>query len=231
MPPLVTTSPAGTAQAQAGVLGQPGTTVLFGGDAVNTAAHSGGRVVLGWWLDPTARIEGEFFGLGQQTTSFNQSSAGTPILARPFTLLGDGTTTTIAQLDSHVVAFPGTQSGSVQSSVSSSFLGAGVHATQNLTFCNYGCDRQHRLDLIYGFRYLHLNENLSINDSTTSTGGGIVPVGTTLATSDGFRTTNNFYGANLGLMTESRAGRGALLPPPGWPSVARRNESPFREAP
>ena len=35
LPPLVTTSPAGTPLAQAGVLGPPGTTVLFGDSSVN----------------------------------------------------------------------------------------------------------------------------------------------------------------------------------------------------
>ena len=41
-PPLVTTSPNGTASGAAGVLGQPGTSVLYGGNGINTAMRSGG---------------------------------------------------------------------------------------------------------------------------------------------------------------------------------------------
>ena len=41
LPPLVTTSPQGTPQNQAGVLGQSGTTILFGGQTVNGDGRSG----------------------------------------------------------------------------------------------------------------------------------------------------------------------------------------------
>ena len=88
VPALVTTSPPTVTRAQAGVLGQPGTTVLFGDERLNQTARSGGRVVLGWWLDPRDRIEGDFFMLGQANAGFDQTSGGTPILARPFFKIG-----------------------------------------------------------------------------------------------------------------------------------------------
>src|SRR5262245_31571922 len=50
LPPLVTTSPPGTPQIDAGVLGSPGTAVLFGDSHVNGDVRSGGRVTLGGWL-------------------------------------------------------------------------------------------------------------------------------------------------------------------------------------
>src|SRR5260370_41905692 len=43
LPPLVTTSPAGTPQAQAGILGPPSTTVLFGDSSVNGGLRPRGR--------------------------------------------------------------------------------------------------------------------------------------------------------------------------------------------
>src|SRR5262245_27258846 len=46
LPPLVTASPAGTPSTQAGVLGAPGTTVLFGGNSVNDEVRSGMRFTL-----------------------------------------------------------------------------------------------------------------------------------------------------------------------------------------
>lgn len=203
LPPLVTTSPSGTARTAAGVLGQTGTTELFGGDTVNNQLRSGGRIALGWWLDPTARIEGEFFALGQQQAQFSESSSGTPILARPFFNAQTG-----AQ-DSNVIAYPGQVSGSVRAAaISGSFLGAGLHATQNMRFIDFGCDRQTRIDFLYGLRYLHLQEGVQVISSSTATSG--VAAGTNLIVTDNFRTTNNFYGIDLGLSTDHRAGRWCL---------------------
>ncbi len=86
-----------------------------------------------------------------------------------------------------------------------------MHATQNLTFTDFGCDRQRRIDFLYGFRYLHLQEGLSINDSITATSNTQpIPIGTNIMTADNFRTTNNFYGLNLGMMSENRAARWCL---------------------
>jgi hypothetical protein len=199
-PPLVTTSPNGTVIGAAGVLGQPGTSVLYGGSGVNGGMRSGARVVAGWWLNPTSRIECEFFGLGTIQSGFNESSTGNPILARPFYNLQTG-----AQ-DSNVLAFPTTTQGSIKVQEQSSFLGAGIHATQNLSCINCCPDRQYRWDFLYGFRYLRLAENLTINSSLTST----VSPGTVFTTFDGFKTANNFYGADLGLMRERRSSRWSL---------------------
>src|SRR5437879_4999432 len=51
LPPLVTTSPAGTPQASAGVVGQPGTTVLFGNSDVVGDMRPGIRLGMGAWLN------------------------------------------------------------------------------------------------------------------------------------------------------------------------------------
>src|SRR5262245_58536535 len=66
LPALLTASPLGTSQDQAGVLGTPGTTVLFGDSRVNEDARSGGRITLGAWFDArqTVGLEGNFFGVG-----------------------------------------------------------------------------------------------------------------------------------------------------------------------
>lgn len=200
LPPLVTTSPTGTARAAAGVLGQPNTSILFGGDTVNNNLRGGGRVVAGWWLDPLARVEAEFFAIGQQWTQFDQSSTGSPILARPFFNAQTG-----AQ-DSNVIAYPGQVAGTVRAaSMSGSFLGTGIHATQNMRFVDYGCDRQGRIDFLYGFRYLYYQDALQVIGVSTSTSG--VTSGTYIAATDNFRTTNNFYGLDLGLSTDHRLGR------------------------
>jgi hypothetical protein len=206
-PALVTTSPSGTTETAAGVLGQPGTSVLFGGNTIGTGMRSGARIVAGWWLDPTTRIEGEVFGLGTNNTSFNEasSSSGIPILARPFFNLQTG------KQDAFLLAFsgtPGTSSGNISILERSSFMGAGIRALQNLSCVNC-CDQQCRWDFIYGFRYLRLAENLTINSSLTAIDTA-APAGTVFTAFDGFKTANNFYGADLGLMSERRNARWSL---------------------
>ena len=51
LPALVTTSPAGTPAPLAGVLGAPGTTVLFGNSTVNDDWRAGGKVRRLWQRD------------------------------------------------------------------------------------------------------------------------------------------------------------------------------------
>ncbi|HEY1599957.1 MAG TPA: BBP7 family outer membrane beta-barrel protein [Pirellulales bacterium] len=202
LPPLVTTSPSGTAPAQAGVLNQSGTSILYGNDAVNTNARSGGRVAIGWWISPTTRVEGEWFGLGTINSNFSQSSDGSTILARPFYNLN-----TSAQ-DSLLVAAPGLRTGTINVSNTSNFLGAGVHLTKNILYNSNYCDRSHRLDFLYGFRYLGLYENMGVNStSNIIQSGGLIPQGSVIGVSDSFKTSNSFYGATLGMSSEARANR------------------------
>ncbi len=193
LPPLVTTSPQGTPRAQAGVLGQPDTSVLFGGTRVNGGGRSGGRFVLGWWADACNRVEAEWFGLAQSSANYSQSSTGDPILARPFFNLGTG-----AQ-DSNVLAFPGQLSGNVQIAETSNFVGAAIRAATNV-ICSNNCSYNHSVDFVYGYRYLRLRENLSIDSSLEVTDPQSPLLGTTFASNDSFTATNNFNGAMIGVM-------------------------------
>ena len=86
VPALVTTSLPGTTPSQAGVLGLPGTSVLFGDSRLNDGSRSGVRLSVGMWLDDcqTRGLGSEFFILGNSGESFTGRSSGTPILARPF---------------------------------------------------------------------------------------------------------------------------------------------------
>ncbi|HEY1859848.1 MAG TPA: BBP7 family outer membrane beta-barrel protein, partial [Gemmataceae bacterium] len=69
-----------------------------------------------------------------------------------------------------------------------------------------------RTDLLFGFRYVGLADNLQIGEALTvlpaATGvTQVVPVGTTFQVSDRFHTSNRFYGGHVGLDTEYRRGR------------------------
>ena len=198
LPPLVTTSPPGTPLVQAGVLGAPGTSVLFGDSTVNDEWRSGLRARIGYWFDSRRRIgiEGSFFGLEQASTEFNTGSAGTPILARPFfdVLLN--------QQSSNVIAFPGLLAGSVNINETSRFLGADALYRQQIGSWGGG-----HFSVLIGYRYLHSSDKLGIATTTTITlvGGGI-PAGSVFNVSDSFDATSNFHGLNLGIIGEFTRG-------------------------
>jgi hypothetical protein len=200
LPVLVTTSPTGTL---------PATTPVFGGNTVNGGYRSGNWVQLGMWLDCCRNwgLQADYFFVGLASTGFNQTSDGSPVLARPYT---DATTGLPGQ---QLVAYPGTVVGSVRVYDNTSFQSVGINLLHNLccwkSCCNesdQGCgscfqgQTCSRLDLVTGFRYYNLGDNLGVTENLTniSTTNG-VPVGTMIKVNDGFRTQNNFYGGTLGL--------------------------------
>ncbi|MEO8495636.1 MAG: BBP7 family outer membrane beta-barrel protein [Planctomycetota bacterium] len=189
-PPLVTTSPAGTAPAVAGILGQPGTETLLGNGDLGGSGQSGARISFGWWLDPsTCRgIEANYFGLARRTSSFTANSASTPILARP--VFDTGTNAEAAML----VAHPDFLTGSINVQAATEMQGAEALFRRRVY---EGCDT--RLDFLFGYRFARLDESLSISQSSewTSAQGQIV-VGTTKSLFDSLATDNQFHGGEIG---------------------------------
>ncbi len=209
LPPLVTSSTAGTARANAGVLGLNSSSTLYGGDDNNlTDGISGGRIRFGWWLDrfPGLGIEGEYVGLGRTTEDFFRQSTGTPILARPFFNSLDG------QEDAELVAFPGVLSGSVRTEITSQLNGAAVRFRKQAC-CSTGCGYSEfccqtvptssRLDATLGYRFWELQETLQVREQLTSLdtqNPGSFDI------TDRFETRNQFNGAELGFMWQGRRG-------------------------
>ena len=187
-PAFITTSPAGTSRANAGVLGAPGTQTLFGGDKLNDNFRSGLRIRAGAWLDDCQRfgIEGDFFFLGNSGTGYAAGSDGSTILARPFRdVLGNANNAQLVAFggqDSQLVAFPGVLAGSVGVRSSSDFIGGGLGF-----ICNLCCDPCGRLDFVYGFRYLNLRDDITINENLTALPGSSVPAGTRFIIEDRIR--------------------------------------------
>lgn len=197
-PPLVTTSPVGTARTDAGVLGLPTTAVLYGGDNLPNEFQPGGQVRIGYWVDPCEAmgIEAAYFGLGSVGSSFSASNQQFPILARPFLNLDPANVGNDAEL----VAFPNLFSGSINVSSDTQLQGSELQVRRALCgdcFC--------RIDWVAGWRYTQLNENLRISDGRTvlSSDSGLT-VGTTLGEFDQFKTQNIFNGAQIGFVTETR---------------------------
>jgi hypothetical protein len=186
-PPLVTTSPAGTAPAQAGVLGAPATSVLFGDSAVNGGWRSGARLRAGYWFDPQhgSGVEVSFFDLQGASTSFATDSSAHPILAQPFF-------NALTNLqDAALIGFPGLTSGAVAVNESSRLLGAGALHRQDI-----GTWSGQRISALIGYRYLHSSDRLSIPVALNFLGLG------SLSDTDAFSATSNFHGVDLGVAGE-----------------------------
>ena len=105
---------------------------------------------------------------------------------------------------SQLLAYPGEFTGGINIRESSNFVGAGVHFLHALAYQDAPNGFRHRFDFIYGFRYLGLYENLTADSNISA-------LGASLASSDGFKTSNNFFGGNIGTSMEATRGRWSLL--------------------
>jgi hypothetical protein len=198
LPPLLTTSPAGTARDVAGELGRATTSVLLGGDQVFDDSQSGWEVNLGFWLDP---VQGRAFtlrvlGLGPEETSLTASSDQFPILARPFLDID------AAEQSALLIGFPNFVDGRFRFKTDTEFYMVDGAADWPLCFT---CGPVFRWQV--GYRYARLNDDLMLQQATiarsTDTG---VPLGTTVRMRDDFRTQNDFNGALLGIAGQKRQG-------------------------
>jgi hypothetical protein len=202
LPPLVTTSVGTPDEDIAGVLGQGPTRVLFGGDDVFEDGFSGGRLQFGIWLDRchTWAAAAEYFELGSRTESFEASSSGSPILARPFVNALNGLN------DSEFVAYPGISSGHIRATATSSLVGGGFHFRRQ-TNCNSGCGHgilcdgcstfHSRTDALFGYRYVQLDESITVQETVNGDAGS-----ENFLIHDRFRTFNQFNGFDMGISYE-----------------------------
>jgi len=197
-PVLVTTGPPGGT----GILGDPGTLVLFGGDTVSHGAYHGGRFTLGFWCDPEQcwGIEANYFFLGEKALRFQADSSSFPLLTRPFFNDNDGIEAV------QITAAPGLATGTVTIDAPSRMQGAELNLRCNLCRSCVG-----NLDFLVGGRWLNLEESLNITEDVTvdpnvppgNLPPGVLP-GDNAIVVDDFSTRNNFYGIQFGLDWERR---------------------------
>lgn len=210
LPALVTTSPAGTPRASAGVLGRLGTSVLFGDNDDSMTDPAGGfRIRFGTWLGsiPGLGLEGEYVGLSERNESFFDQSTGAPgsrILARPFFNVLTG------QNDAELISFPNVVRGSIGVDLTNQLSGAAFRFRRQIC-CSTGCGFSDwacqtvpvstRLDLTAGYRFWQLGESLAMREQLTALDGpGSFDI------QDHFQTRNQFNGAELGLVWQGRRG-------------------------
>jgi hypothetical protein len=208
-PPLVTTSPPGTD----GVL--PGAAVLLTASDLDRQYRQGARFGLVFWFDDCAScgFDGRYFFTGERVSRLAASSDQFPNLFRPFFAVNAVPPLGLPGEFSEQVTRAGETVGSVQARDRSRFWGAEANYRDNLC-CWHDCTGGLRADLLVGFRYLNLREDLSVIEDFTR----LVPnpnfpdevAGTRVIIRDRFFTNNDFYGGQLGTAVEYRRDRWTL---------------------
>ncbi|WP_236621054.1 BBP7 family outer membrane beta-barrel protein [Rhodopirellula sallentina] len=193
LPPLATTSPAGTAPEDTGILNQNGTSVLFGNSTELDSMRSGLRITLGWNGDRQGNgFEMSGMGIFQDEETFRSAAS---LLARPVIDTGVGGES--AMLVSH----PDFLSGNLNINVRNQLASFDVNRRQLLS-----ARGNQRLDLLLGYRYGNLEEMLRIEQSSEYTAAqGAIIAGTTVDLFDDFQAENHFHGAQIGLHYQQRA--------------------------
>lgn len=173
-----------------GALGQPGTSVVMGNQNLNLPGRWGGRFTLGFSINPeqTWAVEGTYFFLPDVLVSERVSSNGSPhsdLLTFPFY------NPVNSSQDSTAIALPGSFAGRAIVAVENFLQGTDINLSRNML--RWG---GMRLDVLGGFRYLNLEEDLYF--ATDSPNIAPNPPGF-FHTYDQFNVSNNFYGGQLGL--------------------------------
>jgi hypothetical protein len=200
--PLVTRG--SPTDAAPGALGKPGTTVLYGGQAVDYGVASGLRITAGLMLqrDLGLSLEGSWFMLERQSQNFAATSNanGQPLLAQPIVDAATGA----PAAEPVSVPNPFGVGGGISVSNTTRLEGWDV----NLGLAAWSTETS-RLTLLAGFRSLNLLESLTVDTDFRDISG--IPGGAGLfflgklntnaglfTTEDRFRVSNNFYGGQLG---------------------------------
>lgn len=201
-PPLLTTS---SPQTSLGIIGNEGTTVLFGGD-IDVKTRLGARMTAGFWLEPSQALgfELSYSVLPKRGASIEESSEGDPLLALPYF---DVTTN---QQSSFIISreiipslgLVNQVNGLVKMELNSFFQEGQFNAIYNVSRGN-----RSRFDWYWGYRFMNLNENFNnqfIKDEIVQD-ANVPPNNIVLkrqTSADSFNATNYFNGINWGFRSE-----------------------------
>jgi len=198
LPPLVTTGPSSDS-ATAGRLGEPGTEILFGEERTLIDLRAGGRFTLGAWLDDREcqALVGRYWFAGRESTHYKTDDNETPVIARPFL----NVTPPSSAEDTLLIAFPALRENArISVNGTSDVFGADISVHQFL-YGKYGGT----IDLVYGYQYMRLDEDLSISSTLTNLDtGGVAPVGAIIDVNDSFNAISEFHGAQIGFASRYR---------------------------
>jgi hypothetical protein len=194
-PPLLTTSSAPDAM-NAGAIGADGTRILIGDHSLDYGTFSGVRLNLGGWLDGEGMfgVEGSGFLLERRTTGAGATSDGPTTFFTPAVEV-------VPPLGNVAFIFPATGPGLLTTArLTSQSRLWGAEANLAVNVLRNSC---WSVDLLGGFRYADLEENLLYDTKSAVVGDP----GTNLTTSDFYGTQNRFYGGQFGARFGYQQGR------------------------
>jgi hypothetical protein len=190
-PAIITTSPAGTADTDAGILGL-GARTIFGNEIQHNEVRPGGRLTIGWWFDPNQHrgIEWHYFELDGADIRFNPTADNTSgIVARPVIDAQTGDNSAVLSI------FPGLLDGTVRVSSDMQLTSTGI-IYRNLLWASYTS----RFDYLVGYRHAHLFDRLRVREDLTSLDDSSgFDEDTSIMRLDSFRAVNQFDGADFGI--------------------------------
>jgi hypothetical protein len=188
-------------------------TVLIGGRDFSYGDSPGGRLTVGVWLDELHHFGVEASGFllprNRAAATVSSDADGNPTLSRPIldaSALPNFPPTPI----NFIVSQPERIAGSLAVSSQSRFWGAEANLVRNLV-----CECDYEMDLMLGFRYLDLDEDLNIDQNsdflfsgTISFAGNPTDVtpSTSLTLTDQFTARNNLYLVQAGGRASLRGG-------------------------
>jgi hypothetical protein len=183
IPVVVGALPAALATVNPADLPTGAITPLFSGDNLNFGSTSGIRFTVGGWIDEDQHIglEGSSFVLDRRTINFTALGNGDPVVGPVFTDVTNGRETIITPVE------PLQARELAHVSVSERLWSAEANVRSRLAY--FG---RSPLEVFAGFRYLDLDDRLSIFTSTDFLGIG------TSSQADIFQTRNRFYGGQIG---------------------------------
>jgi hypothetical protein len=200
LPPLVTAGPPTAPPGEAGALYNPNGVILFGGRRELTSTRPGFLLRGGYWFDDaqTHGLDAGLIYLGGLSRRFvGLSGPGGVVLARP--IVGSGG-------DNVGVPAAGPFPGGITASADTWFIGGDVNYRRGL-LCGECC----RVDVLAGYRYLHLGDTVDVWTASDLDLLGLVPGPAGMLVHDTFRTRNHFHGPQVGLITSCRLPSGLTL--------------------
>ncbi len=211
LPPLVTTSPAGTPNTTAGILGRNTTDILLSG-RVNDDMRSGFRFQTGYWLDREygLRLEAGTSFLASQSTQFDFNSTDFPILARPYTDISlNGATPapndTISTPQAILIAHPDPVDGSTGllsiKAKSGSYYDANVDIAESI----YKSEHTN-VDALIGYRFGRFADRIQFHQRINPNS---LP-NSQIDSDDEFSAVNTFHGVDFGFRGEIERGNLSL---------------------
>ena len=205
VPPLVTTA---ETLDQASLDPADESTILFGNDNIFEELRKGGRIRLGFWLDPYQRcgIEGEFLGLHDEqeyygANTFDYNTVEQQVLARPFYDVNTSNPFyAVQEVSGDRLA------GLVEVNTTTRLYSGGLRFISNRCCNSWNCDPYSngycgsiRRDFLFGYRFTTLDEALGIREQLNTVSNDYT---TNFDLKDNFVTDTQFHGIDFGWQWE-----------------------------